>query len=493
MTAEKLFDWEASTTANIGIGNFAPYYIGSNTAGTLTQPITLMGRGKLYRELKTEKRFEYGFGADIIIDWAKPTQYNKYDVETESFYRHNQRPAYFWLQQLWGAIKYRGVFLIAGMKEFDRSIFNQSLGSGDIVQSNNSRPIPQIRAGFIDFQNIPFTNGWVQIQGEFAYGKTIDNKWMENHYNAYNSFITTGWWYHYARCYFRTNPQQPFSVTVGMQHAGQFGGHYKKYSNGSIVADELYKVGFFDFFRIFVPGKGGSSAAVGDQAFHYGNHLGSWDLKLRYRLNNDSEIYAYMQSPWEDGSGIGMMNGFDGVWGLEYKAANPGIISGAVVEYIDFTNQSGPIHWAPNDHENTPIQGNSTGADDYYNNYTFNGWSHYGMSIGSPFIKSPLYNTDGYMRFTDNRVRGFHIGMSGDLHKSLNYKLLFSYRTSWGTPFLPLLEKRHNTSMLLEANYKFKQAPNIHIKGQLAFDIGSLYGNNFGALVSFTYTGDFSK
>lgn len=490
LSADKIFDWESTTTVNLGTGKFAPYYISSNNGGLYTQPITFMEQGKIYRELKTDNRFEYGFGADIVFDWSKTTQYDKYDLATQSFYATNQRPAYVWLQQLWADIKYRGVFLSIGSKEYNRSLFNQFLGSGDFVQSNNARPIPQLRAGFIDFQDIPFTNGWVQIQGEFAYGKTLDNKWIENHYNEYNSFITTNWWYHYSKCYFRTNPSQPFSVTVGMQHAAQFGGHHKKYKNGEIMSDETIKVGLKDFLRIFVPGPG---SIAGDQEYHYGNHLGSWDLKLRYRFSNDSELYAYMQSPWEDGSGIGMMNGFDAIWGLEYRSATKSFLNGVVLEYIDLTNQSGPMHWAPDDHEDTQIMGEATGADDYYNNYMYNGWAYYGMSIGSPFIKSPLYNTDGYMRYTDNRVRGFHLGVCGSISKNTDYRILFSHRTSWGTPYLPILEKRHDTSLLIEATYQFKNIPNLHIKGQLAFDAGSLYGDNFGALVSLTYKGNFSK
>ena len=97
-----------------------------------------------------------------------------------------------------------------------------------------------------------------------------------------------------------------------------------------------------------------------------------------------------MESPWEDGSGIGKLNGFDGLYGIEYSSGNKSIINGAVVEYLDFTNQSGPIHWAPNDFPGTTIKVQATGADDYYNNYAYNGYQYYGMSIGSPFIKSPL-------------------------------------------------------------------------------------------------------
>lgn len=483
-------DWEASTIANVGTGDFAPYYISSNTFGIITQPISIIERGRIFRELKTTNRFEYGFGADIIANWSKSTIYDKYSPEQADFTSNKQHPSNIFFQQLWGGVKYRGIFLTAGMKENDRSIFNNTLGSGDIVEGTNSRPIPQVRIGFINFQNIPFTNGWVQIQGEIAYGKSIDSKWLENHYNYFNSFITTGWWYHYKRCYFRTNPHMPFSITVGMQHAAQFGGYYRQYDNGQIASEQKYGVGFKDFIDVFVQKQGGNGENAGDQAYYNGNHLGSWDLKLRYRFNNSAELTAYMQSPWEDGSAIGKLNGWDGVWGLEYKAAQPGIISSAIVEYIDFTNQSGPIHWSPSDRPGTPITGKATGADDYYNNYMYNGWTHLGMSIGSPFIKSTIYNTDGYLRFTDNRVRGVHIGVAGQISSPLSYKVLFSHRTSWGTPFIPNPYKLHDTSMMLEANYIFSSIPGLSVKGQIAFNAGSLYGDTFGALVSLTYSGE---
>ena len=111
------------------------------------------------------------------------------------------------------------------------------------------------------------------------------------------------------------------------------------------------------------------------------------------------------------------------------------------------------------------------------------------MSIGSPFIKSIIYNTDGYMRITDNRIRGFHLGVSGHLFSGFSYRLLASYRKSWGSSMVPSIEKTHTTSMLLEGIYEFKGIPGLQVKGQFAFDSGSLYGDNMGALVSISYWG----
>lgn len=471
-------------------GDLAPYYIMSNRGGRFTQGDGIVLDLKAERTLEADRRFEYGFGAELLTGYQNSVDYGLYDASSHTFVSRSCHPARVWLQQLWAGVKYRGVFLRAGMWDHEGSLLNSRLGSGDLTMSGNARPVPRVAVGFIDFQDIPFTDGWVQIQGEVSWGKFTDSKWIENHYNYYNSFICTGVYMHYARCYFRTNPEKPFSVTVGMQHAAQFGGDITYYYDGGVTSSTNSGVVFKDFVNALFPWTGGSSAMLGDQDYYDGNHLGSWDLHLRYRLHSGAEIMAYMQSPWEDGSGIGKLNGFDGVWGLEYRAADPGaLLSGAVIEYIDFTNQSGPMHWAPANFPDTGVTSQATGADDYYNNFMYNGWANYGMAIGSPFVKSPIYNTDGYMRFLDNRIRGFHIGAEGMLHPSLAWRALFSFRTSWGTPLLPALSRRSDTSMLLEAKWNLPAVSGLKLGGAVAWDAGSLLGNNFGAFVTISYSG----
>lgn len=478
-------EWEATTEVNVGTGTFTPYYIMSNNSDRVTQAFDVQERAKLWHPLDLSRRFSYSFGVEALAGVSSKADYTRYDATDAEWVKNPQRPAVIRLQQLWGEVKYRGVFLSVGMRDNDRSLFDSPLYSGDITLSNNARGIPQVRAGFIDFQNIPFTRGWVQIQGELSWGKFMDSKWLENHFNYYNSFITTDVWMHYKRLYLRTNPDKPFSFTVGMQHAVQFGGNRRIYQNGQCVEQYSYSHGFKDFFNVLLPNQGSGT----DDNYYEGNHLGSWDISMRYRFSSGAEIRATIQKPWEDGSGIGWLNGFDGVWGLEYKAAAPGWISSAAVQYIDFTNHSGPMHWDPGDFSGTPIGGEATGADNYYNNATYDGWSYYGMALGTPFIKSPIYNTDGYLRFTDNRLRGFQIGIEGTPVTGLNYRMLFSWRKSWGTPFEPRLHKAEATCMLIEAEHVFRAVPALSLKGQVAFDAGKLYGNRFGVAVSLTYKG----
>ncbi len=484
--AETPLNYKGEILGNVSDGDFAPYYMMSNNGGVLTQGKTFQARAAAWKDLDLSRRFSYSFGADVVAGASSEVDYLQHNgTELQAVGR---KPAAAWIQQLYGEIKYRGVFLSVGMKERTSPLLNSQLGVGDYTQSNNARPLPEVRIGFVDFQDIPLTKGWIQIQGEIAYGKYLQNDWLKDHFNYAQKFITEGVWFHYKRAYFRTKPSKPLSVTVGMQSAAQFGGTAYTYINGQLTKTDPYDTKLKDFFRIFVPGSGGSN--VGDTQYMFGNTLGSWDFLARYRFKDDTELKAYFQFPYEDGSGIGKLNGFDGIYGLEYKSCNPSaIVSGAVIEYIDFTNQSGPSHWAPADNPESTMTGEATGSDNYYNNFRYNGYTNYGMLQGTPFVPGTIYNKDGYLLVKDNRLRGFHAGISGTIYEPLQYRLLVSYRKSWGTYTCPRTETAHDTSVMLEGVYSFRQVKGLQIKGQLAIDRGNLLGDNFGALLSVSYQG----
>ncbi len=478
----------AGVKFNAGNSELAPYYISSNNGGNITQQYSSLATASLYKLMNHSQRFSWGAGLEAWGGYASSAGYECYKGN-DQFEVQKQHPARAWIQQAYVEAKYRSIFAVAGQAYKASPIVNSRLSSGDLVWSNNARPPVGLRAGFIDFQNIPFTKGWVQIKGEFGYFRELDDKWLENHYNYYNHFITTGKWLHYKSMHFRTNPNQPVVFTIGAQSACQFGGTANYYENGQVTRTVKMDADAKAFFRTFIAGSGGKSA--GD-SFVEGNHLGTWDIALDYNLNHNKHLRAYTQWLWEDGSGIGKMNGFDGLWGLEYQSY-PSLVSGVVIEYIDFTNQSGPIHWTPNDRPGTPITSHSSGADDYYNNYIYNGYQSRGMSIGSPFVKSPLYNQDGYMRYRDNVLRGFHAAIDGWFHDGWYYRLMGSYRKAWGTPIIPRAGSVDDFSMALDIRYH----PGYQFMGwafnaTVAIDRGKLYGNNWGGMLGITYSGSFN-
>lgn len=472
----------AEMTIVAGSKQFAPYYVASNRHGQITQSKDAFIRLDAISPMSDSCRWDYGFGASVIGGYASAVDYSQYDFSTNSVQQFSRHPSWMMLQQLYGEIRYRRVFLEVGLREHNSALLSHILSSGDLVESGNARPIPQVRVGFDRFVDIPFTNGWLQLQGIVSYGKFMDNGWMKDHYNYTNWHINLGGLYTYKRCYFRTNPSQPLSVTFGMQTAGMFGGTTSYYQNGNLVMSHKWSRSLKTFFKMFFPTRG-----VGSD-YYEGNSLGSWDIMARWRLSNGDELHAYLQKPFEDGSGIGWQNGFDGLWGLEYKSANPlKLVNGAVVEYLDFTNQSGPIHWAPGDFPGTDLTSEATGGDMYYNNFMSNAYMNYGMSIGTPFLPSPIYNTDGYMAFVHNRIRGFHSGISGCFTPQFGYRLLGSYRKGWGDGRIPVVNAAHDTSVMLEGHYHPKWMNSIDFKLQLAWDNGNMYKSGLATALTIVY------
>lgn len=230
----------------------------------------------------------------------------------------------------------------------------------------------------------------------------------------------------------------------------------------------------------------------GGEGFYSGNHLGAWDIRGRYRLKNGDEFFAYTSWLWDDGSGIGKLNGFDGLWGIEYKASRPGYISGVVAEYFDFTNQSGPIHFNPGDYDGCTLPGHVSGADDYYNNASYNAYAYFGMALGTPVMMSPIYNLDGNPNFVANAVRGFHIGLEGNITPSLDYRVKGGYRKAWGTPFNMLPRPIHLTSVMLEAGWHPATVNGLTINAKVELDRGNMPENAFGILVGVKYDGLFN-
>lgn len=480
------FSYHASVAGQASSKSLAPYMLGSWNEGRYVEGNGIWQEAGFEKELDLSKRFSWSVGFDYIAGAGSKTEYDRWVEADHTWTTHSAHLPYFRLQQLFGQIKFRGVSLTAGIKYSHSKIVDDQLSSGDLTRSNNAAPIPGVAAGFIDFQDIPFTNGWVQIDGEIMYGRLTDSRFKKSEFNYYNGLETINLWYNYKRCYFRTNPTKNFHVIVGMQAAAMFGGATFTYQKGELIESDVRGFHFKDLFQAFFPREGG-------EAYYEGSHLGSWDLKAVYRFRDGSLLNAYFEWPWEDGSGIGRKNGFDGLWGLQYNFADKGIVTKVVAEYLDFTNQSGPIHYDPEDNPQASITGQAEGADDYYNNDFYGAYANYGMSIGSSFLVSPIYNRNGALRFLHNRARGFHIGISGNPCERVSYRAMVGYEKAGGSGRLPAYKRLETTSAMIEAtSIPVKNLPGFELNLRLAFDAGKLRGSNFGAQIQLSYSGVFN-
>ncbi len=479
-------DYEASVSANLGSGDFAPYYIGANRGGRVTQRTGLATEAVVKASTDTARRFSIMVGLDAIGSWTSSVSYDRYSEATDCWTSVARHPARGWVQQLFVGAKYRSIDLSIGMKDYQSRLLNNRLSSGDVTRSANARSLPEISVGITRFRKIPFTKGWLEAEGLLSYGKFTDNDWWRSHFNYYTYHISQNQWLVYRRLYLRSDASRRFSITLGLQAATQFGGRTEHYWNGHITTVQERPTRIKDFVKVLIP------VSRGNEDFLIGNTLGSIDIMARYRFKSGNEIKLYLQNPWEDGSGLGKLNGFDGLWGVEFNFSRRGIISGCVFEYLDMTNQSGPIHWAPDYIPGTDIKDEATGADNYYNNYYYNSYANYGMLMGNPLVVSPIYNRDGFPAVLYNRMRAFHLGVEGQPLPRFNYRVLASFRKSWGNGYIPLLSPVHAVSAMVETTYQAKRINGLAVTVQLGIDHGKLPCNSFGGLIGVSYSGKFT-
>lgn len=465
-------------------GDWAPYLMGSNSGGRHAMAGTAVAAGLAWKDWDRSKRFSWTAGFEGAVGYQASADYALYNNETAEWTSRTWHPSVGTIRQLWAGVKFRGVMLWAGMRDHVSPIVDDALSSGDMTLSNNARAIPQIEAGFIDYQKIPFTNGWVEINGSISYGKFTDNGSLKNRYNYWNDHITLGQLFTYKHVHFRTRQDRPFSVTIGVQSAGEFGGTTYRYSYGSMFRADKQPSNLRAFWEMFIPSLGHSDGFV------EGNQVGTWDFKARYQLKSGIELEGYFQWFWEDGSSMARRNLTDGLWGasVSFPGRHP-VLKKVMAEYIDMRDQSGPIHWAPNDAPGTSIGTEATGGDNYYNSSSFNAWANYGLALGSSFPKAPLYNSDGYIQFKHNRTRGFQLAATGYVTPQVDWTMKLSYGVAWGGGRIPRATALKNTSMMLTAGWDASQLlAGLALRGTLAFDAGSLRGNNFGALVSASFS-----
>lgn len=487
-TSEDQIVWSTEFNGGGSTGEWAPYLLGSNSGGRHAMKSMAGVEGVIYHDFNLSKRFSWTAGADLASGYQASAKYDLYDSETGTWGSRDWHPSRATVYQLWAGVKFRGVMLWAGMRDHHSPLVDDELSAGDMVLSNNARAIPQVEIGFVDFQNIPFTKGWAQIDVALSYGRFTDTRALENRYNYWNDHITKGQLFNYARVYFRSRQDQPLAVTVGVQKGAEFGGTSYFYRHGILVKTIKNGSGLRSYWEMLAP-----TLRYAD-GYYEGSQLGSWDFKARYRLKNGINLEGYFQWFWEDGSSMAKRNLTDGLWGVSVSLPGENrVFKKVVAEYIDMRDQSGPIHWAPGDNPGTSITTEATGGDNYYNNSGFNAWQNYGLGLGSSFPKAPLYNSDGFPQFEHNRTRGFQIAALGKISSSFDWKAKFSYAVAWGMGRIPISRALKNTSMLIHTAWN----PENRLRGfslglDVAFDAGSLRGNNFGALLSLRYNGAFS-
>lgn len=414
------------------------------------------------------KGFRWGAGLDVVA--AIP--------------RHRN----FFIQQLYAEIGYKCLQLTIGSKENYTSLWDRQLSSGDIVQSANARPIPEVNISIPNFTVIPLTNGWMQLKGDFAIGRSFDKDYLAHFTEGKSTYVNNVLWHHKS-LFFQikdTRNNFPLSGIIGIRHWAQWGGT----STNPNIGKQPHS--FKDFIRVICCKEGGDGATSSDQINVLGNHYGSYDFKLTY-TQPDWQVSAYYQHFFEDKSGMTFTNKTDGLWGGELSLPNFPWIRKVVVEYFVTRNQSGEFHFISFDHDKHPGVGG--GADNYYNNGEYTtGTSYFNRALGSPLIFSPEYNENGALGFKNNRVRDWHIALEGSVSPQVSYRILATVMNSWGRHEAPFLAKKQGFSGLLDISYQHPHLTGWVFTGSLATDSGTMFKeNDFGFSIKIAKQGILKK
>ena len=437
-----------------GTGNSTAFWGVSNQYGTISvNPNSAMLRTGLFMQYDTTKHkgIDYAAGLDIL---------NRFDGKYNLFF-----------QQYFLKLK-AGIFTLQGGR-IEELFGNQdsTLSSGGLLWSGNAPPMPKITVGILQYTNVPYTHGYLEIKGAISHG------WFGS-----DSHVK-GEWLHHKYIELRAGGDLPVKINFGFHHFVQWGGVSPEY--GRLPSS------FKDFWIVFrakqVDTTGipqGNVGQMSEFSNRIGNHLGCRDFGIDVNLHR-LDVGAYFQSYFEDASSLRWHNLPDGLYGLYVKPKNGTWLKKVVIEYVATTNQC----FSYRSHTIYP------GSDDLFNNGVYlSGWTKNDFTIGSPFITSPvlLRKTDipmdiGFDYLRNNKVQALHLGLEGNL-KAVEYRVKLSYFKSYGTYNVPI-PKSSTLNTYVELKKYFQLLGGIEVSSIIASDFGDLFKNKSSFLLTIKKNG----
>ncbi|MCE6992765.1 capsule assembly Wzi family protein [Dyadobacter sp. CY323] len=334
------------------------------------------------------------------------------------------------------------------------------LTTGNFAISGNALGIPKVQIAIPEFYAVPVFGRIFAFKGVFAQGwlgeKTIQNKRIDR-------AVT---YFHQKAFYARIGKPNWRLKLYGGFNDQVFWGHEAQIFESFILTG-------WQKYQSVVLGKSWAFSKVG-------NHAGNIDVRVEYDFDK-FKLGLYRQSFYEVGALYHLANVADGINGVSLvnKTAKAGDLywKRFVFEFLYSKNQAGETWSKP-----TP-----SGNENYLNHYLYqDGWSYYGLSLGTPFITPANHARPGQSSipinyFINNRIIALHLG-SDFIFGKWNAIGKVSYSKNFGT---------HDTSKTYKPVNQFSGyfdfqrnvGANLTAGGILAFDSGKLLPNSGGILV----------
>lgn len=441
--------YELQLSGVAGSGQYAPFWLQTNRNGDVAPtPYSGSLRVGVYKPASQPQRwFDYDFA--LLL--------------TERIHRLStainpslNRQATGYLNQAYAHVRLYVVDITAGIQPEQYGCPDDELTTGGLLYSLNARPMPGIRIGIERWTPFPGLYGYLEVRGGLSHQWMTDNVYIK------------GAKVHHKWIGGRIGGRLPVNLSYEFHHVAQWGGVSPVYGD---LGNDLHA-----FANAVLVRSGGSMA--NDQLNAQGNHIGSQIVTLDVK-GDGWKVSAYWHNLFEDGPirfiGFGM-NVPDGLWGVNVTQTRWRFISGFTYEFLQTTDQSGPFH-----DKDGYIFG---GADHYFMNGIYrNGWNYHYRTIGTPFITSPAYNADGTIHTLNSMVRAHYVGVKGDIY-GFRYRAVCSYAENYGNDNRRPQLLSTNTGLLLEVEKHVEKAWGLDFSVSLATDIGTQFGNTFGAMVT---------
>lgn len=364
----------------------------------------------------------------------------------------------FFLKLRLGSLEFWG----GRRREIYGFVGDTTLTSGSFSWSSNAFPIPKIQINTLGFIDVPFTNSLLQIHATFAHG------WLDTLAVDYGARVNTVKGYlHQKTLYIKIGrPSWRVNLYGGFNHQAQWGGENQIWPDGLPPKEAWWAV---------VIGKPWQGSRVG-------NHLGTLDLGMIWKLSDDKSLTFFRQNIFDDGSLYNFLNIKDGLQGVTFRnRSTPDYtrtftLEKINLEWLNTTSQGGDVF---------DFQQQIFGRDNYFNHYVYpQGWSYKNEMIGTPFIPkqsdilNPLPTVKNLMTI-NNRVQVVHLGTSGWIDE-WKWLIKASFSSNLGTYDYPFPTPLKQFSGLLQIQKELPLLQGIDWTTSIAFDSGLLYEPSLG-------------
>jgi hypothetical protein len=363
-------------------------------------------------------------------------------------------------------------------------LVDSTLSSGSFAWSGNGLPMTKIQLAVPDYmpQGALFGIKGFYAHGWFESGRLFDHMWL--HQKAlYGRFGKPHW---------------RLKLYAGMNHQVMWGG-YTQQPLGTVITQAQLPNQWSDYRKVITAqtlanqtGIDTSRVSRFDRENRIGNHLGTVDVGVEYTARQLS-VFAYRQSIYEDGSLFYLTNIRDGLNGLRIRNRRPlnehGFqLESVLAEYLFTQNQGGALFL------NSAAQ---RGRDNYFNHSQYqDGWSRYGMTLGTPFISPSTDSRSGLPAYgftNNNRVSVWHLGLSGQAYNRVWFQLKASLSRNLGTYEVPFVRPVEQFSSLVSVSVPMGFHRRTVATAALGVDRGDLYERSVGFYAGIRYQGKSRK